>query len=60
MKTPDDFTEKAFGHKRDGLQCVTCGSKKIQPEDFRNDISHKEYKISKMCQKCQDEIFGID
>lgn len=25
---------------------------------FRDDLSRKEYKISGMCQKCQDEVFG--
>ena len=27
---------------------------------FRNDISRKEFEISGMCQKCQDEFFGVD
>lgn len=29
-------------------------------EDFRNDISRKEYFISGLCQKCQDDFFGTD
>lgn len=28
--------------------------------DFRNDISRREYTISGMCQKCQDDFFGRD
>lgn len=28
--------------------------------EFRNEISQKEYTISGLCQKCQDEIFGKD
>lgn len=47
-----------FGRSRSGKVCVTCGSAAITPEDFRDDLSRKEYQISKMCQKCQDEIFG--
>jgi len=27
---------------------------------FRNEISRREYTISGLCQKCQDEIFGAD
>ena len=27
---------------------------------FRNPISEKEYRISGLCQDCQDEIFGAD
>lgn len=34
--------------------CPICG-KKI--ERFRDQKSIKEYEISGMCQKCQDEIF---
>lgn len=26
--------------------------------EFRNEISAKEYTISGLCQKCQDEFFG--
>lgn len=41
---------------KEGL-CPTCG-KKIDCSDFRDSISKREFKISGMCQKCQDEIFG--
>ena len=38
--------------------CVTCG---IRPLPFfRDAISLKEYKISGMCQHCQDEVFSSD
>jgi len=37
--------------------CPFCG-KKIDTAEFRDDISLKEYKISGLCQKCQDEFFG--
>lgn len=36
--------------------CPFCG-KKIKQEDFRDSISMKEYTISGLCQKCQDNIF---
>jgi len=34
--------------------CTICGE---LIQDFRNEISHKEYQISGMCQKCQDSVF---
>jgi len=34
--------------------CVICGE---LVQDFRDMISHKEYQISGMCQKCQDSVF---
>ena len=36
-------------------KCTMCGG---DAEEFRDDISKKEYQISKMCQGCQDGIFG--
>ena len=49
------FTEKAFGTKFSPTDvCPTCGR-----ESFRDKLSLKEFKISHMCQKCQDEVFGI-
>ena len=54
----NQFTKSAFGRERDGKRCVTCGSTKVQPEDFRDNLSRKEFSISFMCQKCQDEIYG--
>jgi hypothetical protein len=36
---------------------VGCG-KKI--EGFRDEISEREYRISGLCQDCQDSVFGSD
>lgn len=30
----------------------------IKIEDFKDEISRKEYGISGLCQKCQDKMFG--
>jgi len=39
-------------------RCPTCG-KAIQPEtEFRDALSRREFNISGMCQKCQDDVFG--
>lgn len=40
-------------------KCPHCGIL-IKDQVFRNPISVREYKISGLCQKCQDEIFGED
>ena len=36
--------------------CVIDGN---TATEFKDDISRKEYTISGMCQKCQDEFFGV-
>jgi hypothetical protein len=38
-------------------KCPMCGHI-IDPNEFRDDLSRKEFDISHMCQKCQDEIFS--
>ena len=54
------FAKQAFGHERGGKQCVFCGSMKVGPGDFRDEPSRAEFRISFLCQKCQDETFGSD
>lgn len=51
----------AFGFKNELLliklgKCPFCKIG-INPEDFRDDLSRKEFSISGLCQKCQDEVF---
>lgn len=36
---------------------IGCGQE-VKIEDFRDEISLREYQISGLCQTCQDEIFG--
>ena len=38
-------------------KCPTCGHA-IVPEEFKDELSVKEYRISGMCQSCQDKTFG--
>ena len=38
-----------------GNQCVKCGESAV---DFKDEVSQKEYRISGLCQSCQDGIFG--
>ena len=53
----DAIARMMFGRDRHGDVCVTCGG---PIGEFRNEISEREYKISGMCQKCQDSVFGED
>ena len=39
---------------------VLTSIKDLKPEDFRDDLSRKEFAISRMCQTCQDDTFGED
>jgi hypothetical protein len=39
--------------------CPFCGLP-VSDEDFRNEKSRREARISGMCQKCIDSIFGVD
>jgi hypothetical protein len=56
-KALNDLTEKVFGRKRNSGVCVTCGSTKVKRENFKDNISWKEWHISYMCQECQDGVF---
>lgn len=37
--------------------CPFCG-KNVSEKDFRDRISVREFKISGICQECQDKTFG--
>lgn len=56
----ESMAQQMFGRSRQGNVCVSCGSDKIKPEDFRDELSRKEFSISHMCGKCQDSVFGGD
>ena len=57
----DNFAKKAFGRSpteaKEKEVCVTCG-KEIKMEDFKDRASIKEYEVSGLCQKCQDDVFS--
>jgi len=38
-------------------KCPLC-NKDINMEDFKDELSKKEFSISGMCQSCQDKTFG--
>ena len=39
-------------------RCTDCATE-IKEDNFRDELSKKEYSISGLCQKCQDEVFGV-
>ncbi len=43
--------------KRELNMCPICDKPIAEDEFFRDELSRKEFKISGMCQKCQDESF---
>ena len=55
----EGFLEETFGRTTaiEGDTCVFCHK---EATNFRNEISKKEYRISGICQSCQDETFGVD
>jgi hypothetical protein len=63
MKSPElekilnDLSKEFFGNERSNDYCVICLSTDVKREDFRDELSWKEFGISKMCQKCQDISF---
>ena len=38
--------------------CPTCGLP--TSNDFKDELSRREYEISGLCQDCQDDVFGKD
>lgn len=40
-------------------KCPFCG-KPVDPNSFRDELSKREFQISGLCQKCQDDFFGAD
>jgi len=52
--------QAGFGKSVESVEagkCPTC-QQPIDATTFRDELSLREFKISGMCQKCQDSIFG--
>jgi len=49
-----------FGEEVDRVEAGLCPFCKvtIDQRQFRDSLSLREYKISGLCQRCQDETFG--
>ena len=55
----DLMRQMGFGSQMDDIKigrCPLCGSV-IHHEDFTDTLSYKEFKISGMCQECQNKTF---
>jgi hypothetical protein len=57
-KALSGIAETLFGRKRVVGECVVCGKSVDVNKDFRDRLSQQEYKISFMCQDCQDSVYG--
>lgn len=40
------------------LSCCPFCKDPVKMEDFRDELSRKEWTISGLCQKCQDDVFN--
>ena len=49
---------KIFPQRIDLMRKGVCVSCENRIDGFRDSLSHKEYQISGLCQKCQDSVFG--
>lgn len=52
-----ELAKLLFGEKPEGA-CVRCGSTRMKPEDYKDDVSRKEAGITGTCQACQDVMFA--
>jgi len=58
----DIMKQMGFGKEIDRKSrgaCPFCGEK-INPNEFKDELSKREFKISGLCQKCQDKTFGSE
>jgi hypothetical protein len=51
-------SEEMLKRRADKTHCVFCNSTAVKMTDFVDKLSMKEFAISGMCQKCQDEFFN--
>ena len=59
QETKDLVSNAIFGTTKDvAVAANTCISCKGKAESFRDSVSLCEYKISALCQSCQDKVFG--
>lgn len=54
----DIMRSLGFGQEVDNFNSGKCATCADEITCFRDSLSAKEYRISGMCQKCQDSIFG--
>lgn len=52
-----ELLESISGVSRDEAVCSSC-KRGVSMDSFRNEISRREFRISRLCQYCQDSVFG--
>lgn len=61
-KEMQEFLEGTFPEEMQAVKekkCPFCGhAVGDYPEFFRDELSRKEFRISGLCQRCQDDTFG--
>lgn len=60
MGRPADEMYPAAKIMKDASLCPSCGKRVYPDEEFRDSLSEREYRISGLCQDCQDMVFGGD
>ena len=63
MPLPPDLSKPIFAlmpHLADRIMCNVCTFCAVALDEFRDELSAKEYSISGMCQSCQDKTFGVN
>lgn len=45
-------------HRLTEIEADRCISCEKDAKEFKNELSKREYSISGLCQKCQDNVFG--
>ena len=58
QESVDRMAKALFGRTQKSGTCVSCGTDKMNDEDFVDELSRRESKISFLCQKCQDVAFA--
>ena len=53
----ENLSQAMFGVSRQVGVCPFCKAEVSGREDFRDSLSWTEYRISHLCQKCQDEFW---
>ena len=62
MPLPPDLSKPIFAlmpHLADRIMNGVCTFCSVTLDEFRDEMSAKEYSISGMCQSCQDKTFGV-
>jgi len=58
IKVLNDIAKDHFGTNREeSIYNNTCVSCKEIASSFKDELSKKEYTISGLCQRCQDDVF---